>query len=89
MSQSKSDSFIEQIVNTVIGFCISMAVWAWIVAPLWDYDPSFMDNLGITAIFTVTSILRGYVLRRVFNTIHLNYGSFTNMMRALFNLPRK
>lgn len=67
MSQSKSMSLVEQFFNTGSGFILSFFVWAYVVAPIWDMDVGFGGNLGITCIFTVVSIARGYVWRRFFN----------------------
>jgi hypothetical protein len=64
--QSRVDSFAEAVTNTAIGFTISMVTWA-VVA--WDYGipMTWGTNLQITGIFTVVSIARQYVLRRVFD----------------------
>lgn len=65
--QSKLASFIEAILNTASGFVISMIVWQWLVAPLYDIPVTLSQNVGITAIFTVVSIARSYCWRRLFN----------------------
>lgn len=46
---------------------ISLLVWRWIVAPAFGLPIGWDVNLGITAIFTVVSIIRSYVWRRFFN----------------------
>jgi hypothetical protein len=67
MGQSKRASIIEQVLNTASGFVVAWLVWMFVVAPLWQipYDP--VGGLGITAIFTVVSVIRGYLWRRLFN----------------------
>jgi low affinity Fe/Cu permease len=67
MSQSRLHSFFEANINTFVGFAMSMVVWEFVVKPLWGFSTSFLDNLGITCIFTVLSIARGYFIRRYFN----------------------
>lgn len=67
MSQSRLGSFIEANANTFAGFVGSMAIWSWLVDPLYGFHSSFLDNLGITMIFTIWSIIRGYCIRRYFN----------------------
>lgn len=52
--------------NTAIGFVVTLGL-APIVYPLFGHGFTMSQNLGITAIFTVVSILRGYVVRRWFN----------------------
>lgn len=66
MLQSRIDSFMEAVTNTSIGFVISMITWL-IISEAYGFNTSFLDDLGITGIFTVISILRSYVIRRMFN----------------------
>ena len=64
--QSKADSFMEAVTNTAIGFVISLITWHFVAA--WMRIPMTMEkNLIITGIFTIVSIIRGYVLRRMFD----------------------
>lgn len=67
MSQSHTDSVMETITNVGIGFFISWAVLDWIVSPLYGMNTSAGQAFGITMIFTVTSIIRQYLIRRLFN----------------------
>lgn len=66
MRQSKMESLVETTTNTAIGFVIAFMLWPPI-AYLVGYEYSTGTNLLITSIFTVASILRGYVIRRWFN----------------------
>lgn len=66
MNQTRLESLLEACVQTAIGFCVTMALNP-LVYPLFGHKFSFAQNLGITLIFTVVSIVRGYVLRRWFN----------------------
>lgn len=65
--QSRTASLIEQILNVGSGFVISLIVWMYVVVPIWGFDVSMTENLTITIIFTVVSIIRGYMWRRWFN----------------------
>lgn len=65
--QTKLSSFIEACINTAIGFVISM-VLCIVVYPWFGHAFTFNENLGITLIFTVVSVIRGYVVRRWFNS---------------------
>ena len=67
MEQSKLESLLETCVNIASGFIISILVWTYLVAPLWGFNTSMYDNFGITLVFTVSAIIRGYVWRRFFN----------------------
>ena len=66
MEQSKFGSLIEACINTAIGFLTTL-VLVFIVYPLFGHTFTLAQNLGITAIFTVVSVLRGYAVRRWFN----------------------
>lgn len=64
--QTRIDSFMEAVTNTSIGFVISMMTWL-VISEVYNFHTSFADDLGITGIFTVISIARSYILRRIFN----------------------
>ena len=66
MKQSRLESFIEVCLNTAIGFGVSFSLWPF-VSHLYGLPYSHSQAFGITAIFTITSILRSYVVRRWFN----------------------
>lgn len=67
--QTKWQSLVEAATNTVIGYLISVGV-GQLVYPLFGYEVTIMDNMGLTAIFVAVSLTRSYVFRRVFNRIH-------------------
>ena len=66
MSQSKAMSFVEAITNTLVGLALAFAVnaalmhWTGVTA-------TAMQNFLIVAGHTVVSVLRSYVIRRIFN----------------------
>lgn len=70
MKQSKLMSWVETCLNTGIGFAIAIATQL-LVFPLFDYDPPLSTNFKIALIFTVVSIVRGYVVRRLFEALHI------------------
>lgn len=67
MNQTRFESLIETSLNTASGFVVAFLVWQFIAAPLMGYTVTLHDNFVITSIFTVASVLRGYVWRRFFN----------------------
>lgn len=67
MSQSKLESFIETSINTAIGYVVAL-ISQLLVFPLVDVHVPLSTNLEIGAWFTAISILRGYVIRRWFNS---------------------
>lgn len=69
IGQSRRLSLLEAMANIVVGFVVSLAITA-AVMPLFGHHVTAAQNVAITSIFTVASLLRGYALRRVFNHIH-------------------
>lgn len=63
--QTKRNSLIESVSNTVIGYLVALASQIAIF-PLFEIHVPFHDNLMIGAWFTAISVVRGYVLRRWF-----------------------
>lgn len=70
VGQQKSHSVIESLFNVLIGFGISM-VANMIVLPWFGFKVSLSSAFGIGVIFTLISIVRSYLLRRLFNRIML------------------
>lgn len=64
--QSRTHSLIEAVINTLTGYLISLLVWQ-VVKAIYSLETAFIQDIGITCIFTVTSIIRNYLIRRVFN----------------------
>ena len=65
--QSKRDSLIETLTNVGIGWFISF-IAKMLVLPLFGYNINLTDGVLISIIFTIISIIRGYVVRRWFNS---------------------
>lgn len=68
MTQSKMQSAVEACANTVVGYCVAV-VSQLLVFPMFGINVPLSDNLLIGLWFTVISLVRGYVLRRLFNRI--------------------
>ena len=66
--QSRKHSWIEAIANTLIGYLIAICSQL-VVFPLLGIPVSFHQNLVIGLIFMGISLVRNYVLRRIFNWI--------------------
>jgi len=66
MSQSRLGSLAETTINMLVGFWLSVAV-QMVVFPMFGYDLPLHSNMAIVAIFTIVSMIRSYVLRRIFN----------------------
>jgi hypothetical protein len=68
VSQSKRGSAIEAIANVLIGYWVAIGAQLSIF-PLFGVHIPLADNMMIGVLFTVVSLVRGYVLRRVFNRL--------------------
>lgn len=65
--QKKRDSLLESVCNQVLGGVVAFAVQVFVIVPVWDLELTIYDNLSVTAIFSIASLIRSYVLRRLFN----------------------
>ena len=68
MSQPRIYSLVESVANVAIGFGVAL-VTQIVVFPIFGLHATISDQLGIAAIFTVVSIARSYMVRRLFNRI--------------------
>ena len=66
--QSRLMSLIEALANVVVGFWLAV-IAQMLVLPLFGLSVSFGQNLAIATLFTGVSLIRGYVLRRLFETL--------------------
>ena len=66
MSQSKLQSFAESVTNIIVGYTIAVLTQLF-VFPLFGIQTTISDNLLIGLCFTIVSLIRSYVLRRLFN----------------------
>ena len=66
MSQLRRHSLLESCCSTATGFALSLLAGFYIY-PLFGFPVTVGENFGITLCFTVISIGRQYVWRRVFN----------------------
>ena len=65
--QSKKQSLIESLTSTTIGIIIGVVLNLTIL-PIFGYPVSLSDSLWISLIFTAISVVRSYVVRRIFNS---------------------
>ena len=68
MRQSCRMSMVEAAANVVIGYGIAIAT-QMAVFPIFGIRISFADDLLIGLVFTIVSLIRSYMLRRVFERL--------------------
>jgi high-affinity Fe2+/Pb2+ permease len=66
MNQTKKQSLIESITQTIIGMIVSLCIQL-VIYDVLNIKVTFAQNLIITFVFLLSSILRGYIIRRIFN----------------------
>lgn len=67
MQQSKLESLIETVLNTLSGYVVSYLAWIFIVGPALGKGHNMSEAFWTTNFFTVLSIARSYLWRRFFN----------------------
>ena len=68
MKQSRLMSLVESITNVVVGYGVAV-VTQILIFPIFGLHTTLAQNLKMGAVFTVVSIARSYVLRRMFDRI--------------------
>lgn len=68
MTQTRIMSAVESVANVAIGYGVAVATQA-AVFPLFGIHATAADHLAIGGIFTIVSLARSYLLRRLFNFI--------------------
>ena len=66
MEQTRLGSLIESCINTAIGFVITVCL-SPVIYPLFGHSFTISQNVGIGLIFTIISVARSYVIRRLAN----------------------
>lgn len=70
MKQSRAMSMVEAITNVLVGYLVAVAAQL-VVFPLFGLAVSLAENLTIAAVFSLISIARSFVLRRVFEAVRV------------------
>lgn len=68
--QSRPMSVLEIILSTLIGYIIAVTMQE-IVFPKFGLHVTLLNNLKLGALFTIVSVIRGYIFRRIFNYIQV------------------
>jgi hypothetical protein len=66
--QSRRMSMVEAAANVVIGYGIAIAT-QMAVFPIFGIHITLADDLAIGLVFTIVSLIRSYMLRRVFERL--------------------
>ena len=64
--QSKKNSFVEAVANTLVGFVVNFVATYFVVAPLLHIHIDLFQNTGIVFVSSLGTILKNYFVRRYF-----------------------
>ena len=64
--QTRRDSFVESLTQVTIGYLVALGIQL-VVLPHYGCETSTLASAEITGIFTVASLIRGYLVRRAFS----------------------
>lgn len=70
MKQSRAMSMVEAVTNVVVGYVLAIATQL-AVFPVFGIEAALGDHMAIGAAFVVVSLVRGYLLRRLFEAIRV------------------
>lgn len=68
MRQSRTMSVVEAGTNVLVGFWLAV-VTQMVVFPMFGLTATVSDHLAIGLAFTIVSLARGYLLRRLFDRL--------------------
>ena len=68
MKQSRFMSLVEAVANVIVGYGVAV-VTQILIFPLFGLHTTLAQNLKMGAVFTMVSIARSYILRRLFERI--------------------
>jgi len=68
MKQSRLMSLVEAIANVAVGYGVAVGT-QMLIFPVFGLHTTLAQNLKMGGIFTIVSLARSFVLRRLFETI--------------------
>ena len=70
MSQSRAMSLVEATTNVIVGYALAIAT-QMVVFPWFGIETGLAEHLTIGLTFVGVSLVRGYLLRRLFEAIRM------------------
>lgn len=68
MTQSRTMSLVESIANVIVGYGVAVLTQI-VVFPWFGIEVGLADNMKIGMVFVGVSLVRGYLLRRLFEWV--------------------
>ena len=70
MKQTRLMSFVESVANVIVGYGVAV-VTQILIFPIFGLHTTLVQNLKMGLIFTGVSIVRSFILRRLFEAIRV------------------
>ena len=70
MKQSRLMSLIESVANVIVGYGVAV-VTQILIFPLFGLQTTLGQNLAMGGVFTIVSLARSFLLRRLFEAIRV------------------
>ena len=70
MKQSRLMSLIEAITNVIVGYGVAVMTQI-LIFPIFGLQTTLGQNLAMGGIFTIVSLFRSFLLRRLFETFRV------------------
>ena len=70
MKQSRLMSLVEAITNVIVGYGVAV-VTQILIFPIFGLQTTLGQNLAMGAVFTIVSLARSFLLRRLFEAIRV------------------
>ena len=70
MKQSRLMSLVEAITNVIVGYGVAV-VTQILIFPIFGLQTTLGQNLAMGGIFTIVSLLRSFLLRRLFEVFRV------------------
>ena len=70
MKQSRLMSLVESVVNVIVGYGVAV-VTQILIFPVFGLHTTLGQNLAMGAVFTIVSLARSFLLRRLFEAIRV------------------
>ena len=70
MKQSRLMSLVESVANVIVGYGVAV-VTQILIFPLFGLQTTLGQNLAMGGVFTIVSLARSFLLRRLFEAIRV------------------
>jgi hypothetical protein len=80
-SQSRTGSLLEAGANVLVGFLLALLTQR-LAYPLFGIHTGLADDAAIAGLFTAVSLVRGFLLRRIFERIGTGRGRENRLQRG-------